>query len=99
LLLNISRALSCSVRELAGLADLDRSTLARSLKPLFKQGFIIDAKSPGTRDSRLELTKCGQETVLAAGELWTQAQKALERHFGQSGLKELESVMARLEAL
>jgi DNA-binding MarR family transcriptional regulator len=84
---------------LAGLADLDRSTLARSLKPLFKQGLIVNAKSPGTRNSRLELTKFGQETVTTAGELWAQAQEAVERQFGESGLKELESVMARLEAL
>jgi len=70
LLLDISRAENCSVKELAEMTELDRSTLARSLKPLYQQGLVIDTKEPGTRNSRLELTKAGKQTVERANYLW-----------------------------
>jgi len=99
LLLNILRAENCSVKELADMTELDRSTLARSLKPLYQQGLVIDTKEPGTRNSQLELTKAGKQTVEYANQLWAEAQKVIEQKFGAAGLQELEKVMAMLEAI
>jgi DNA-binding MarR family transcriptional regulator len=99
LLLNISRTENCSVKELADVTELDRSTLARSLKPLYQRGLVIDTKEPGTRNSQLELTKAGRKTVEYANQLWTEAQKAVECKLGQTGLHEFEKIMALLEAI
>lgn len=99
LLLNISQAHSCSVRELADLAELDRSTLARSLKPLYAQGFIVNAKQPSARNSQLELTNAGKETVEQAKELWSKAQEAVSESFGSEGIVLLEELLQRLKAL
>lgn len=96
LLLSISQAESCSVRDLADMTDLDRSTLARSLKPLFQQRLIVDRKEPGARSSRLELTPDGQDTVVCAAQRWAEAQEMVKHKFGKAGLEELENVMAML---
>jgi len=99
LLLNISQAENCSVKELADMTELDRSTLARSLKPLYQQALVIDTKELGTRNSQLELTRAGKQTVECANQLWAEAQEVVEEKFGEVGLQKLEMVMARLEAL
>lgn len=99
LLLNISRAENCSIKELADMTELDRSTLARSLKPLYQQGLVIDTKELGTRNSQLELTRAGKHTVDCANQLWVEAQKIVEHELGEAGLQELEKVMAMLEAI
>ena len=99
LLLNISQAEYCSVKELADLTELDRSTLARSLKPLYHHRLVIDAKEPGTRNSRLVLTKIGKETVECANRLWLEAQKDVELKLEEDGLHSLEKLLGLLEAL
>jgi DNA-binding MarR family transcriptional regulator len=100
LLFNISyRSNHCSVKELADMAELDRSTLARSLKPLFLQGLIVDTSRPGTRNSQLELTEAGKETLERAKILWSNAQLALMQKFGDEGLAALEKVLRLLEVL
>lgn len=98
-LMNISRAEHCSVRELADMAELDRSTLARNLKPLFNQGLVADIKEPGTRNSRLELTAAGQKTIECARPLWAQAQEEVKRKLGEEGQAALEKIVASLESL
>jgi Transcriptional regulators len=98
-LLNISRAEHCSIRELADMAELDRSTLARNLKPLFNQGLVADTKEPGTRNSRLELTAAGQKTLECAGSLWAQAQERVKRKLGEEGQAALEKLVVSLEGL
>ena len=40
----------CNISELGMWTELDRSTLVRSLKPLFKAGLICDRKEAGMRD-------------------------------------------------
>jgi len=99
LLVNIYRAKCCSVKELADMAELDRSTLARSLKPLYQQGLVIDSKEPGARNSKLGLSKAGKETVYSANQLWANAQKAVELKLGDDGLHSFEKLMDLLEAL
>lgn len=99
LLLNISQEECCSVKELADATELDRSTLARSLKPLFHQGLIADTSRPGARNSQLELTKAGQESLGRAKLLWAEAQRALTQKLGEGGLRSLEEVFQLLESL
>ncbi len=98
-LLNISRAEHCSIRELADMAELDRSTLARNLKPLLGQGLVVDTKQPGTRNSQLELTEAGQKTIECANPLWAEAQQVIRLKLGEEGQEALEFVTTALGAL
>ena len=99
LLLNIAKLGVCSARELADLTELDRSTLARSLKPLLRYGYIIDNKERNARNSSLGLTLKGEETLQHASKLWNQAQNNVEDKFGKDGIQQLLSVMDLLNSL
>lgn len=89
----------CSVRELAEATELDRSTLARSLKSLFASDYIEDRKAAGTRDSKLSLTTHGEATCSAAEALWHKAQKAYEEKLGMDTVRALENTLAELQSL
>lgn len=99
LLLNISRAEQCSIRELADMAELDRSTLSRNLKPLFHEGLVVNTKQQGTRNHQLELTEAGKETLECAKRLWAEAQQDVKIKLGDEGLNALEKILGSLEAL
>ena len=58
----------CNVRQLGEVTVLDRSTLARTLKPLIRQGLVINDKAPGARDSRLVLSPRGEPVRQQAAE-------------------------------
>ena len=51
----------CSVMDLAGYLDLERSTLTRSLKPLMQKGFVSDCRECHMRNCRLVLTAEGHK--------------------------------------
>ncbi len=99
LLLNIAKLGACSARELADLTELERSTLARSLKPLLKYGYIIDNKERNARNSSLILTQKGKETLHYASTLWNQAQNDIEDKLGKDGIQQLLSVVKLLNSL
>lgn len=99
ILLNISRAEKGSIKELADMAELDRSTLARNIKPLINRNLIIDAKLPGTRDSKLKLTDEGIRTLEKSKMLWEEAQHQVEKKLGLNEIEELEQLLKALEAL
>lgn len=99
LLLNISRAQQCSIKELADMAELDRSTLARNLQPLLKRALVVDVKPPGTRNCQLELTQKGRNTVKIALSLWEKAQKSVREQLGEDGIAALEKVTTALAEL
>lgn len=78
---------------------LDRSTLARSLKPLLKAGYIADKKSAGARDSVLELTEKGRAVYKEAADLWKTAQLKFEEKIGKERLESFEKTLALMQAL
>lgn len=78
---------------------LDRSTLARSLKPLIQAGYIRDGRKEGARDSVLELTEQGTAVLQEAAALWTAAQRQFESRLGQERLKALEELLELLQEL
>lgn len=96
-LMNIARTEKCSVRELADMAELDKSTLARNLKPLYRMGLVVDTKEPGMRNSQLALTKAGKKTIECATPLWAEAQQALTDKLGKDGVRALELVTGVLD--
>ena len=99
LLSKISGAEHCSVRELSDVAELDRSTLARSLKPLYLQKLIVDVKRPGARNSQLELTQAGRQTLARANHVWVKAQTDVRQKLGENGISWLDQMLDLLESL
>ncbi len=74
----------CEVAEAVG---VERSTLARTIKPLVKEGYVADVKPARARNSRLVLTEKGEEVFQEAHRLWEQEQDKVASGLGTSGEK------------
>ena len=86
-LLNVATCKRGTIKELADMAGLDRSTLARNIKVLIKQGLVIDAKEDGCRDSKIVLSETGRQTYHQAKKLWEQAQLDIQAYLGEDDEK------------
>ena len=78
---------------------LERSTLARSLKPLEKEGLVEDRRAKGSRNSELYLTAKGQHICRDAAWRWKNAQQAFEERIGAEKVAELESILNEMQNL
>ena len=99
LLRYISEFGQCSVKELADRADLDRSTLSRSLKPLLHQGLVVDQKATGERRSTLELSEAGERTLGQGRRLSEEAQNSFMERLGRERLVQLDNVLDSVKEL
>lgn len=90
LLANLNRMEGCAAGELAARIRLEKSTLARTLRPLFQAGYVTDAATPGSRRQRLHLTPAGKDVLNQAVPLWQQAQAAVKTRLGQRQAELLE---------
>lgn len=86
-----------SVTELAKAMDLERSTLVRTLRPLFDAGLIEDRAAPGTRNRQLRLTRSGKKVVDKGFRLWNQAQVELEKKVGSDALLVVRALLGTLQ--
>jgi DNA-binding MarR family transcriptional regulator len=72
-----------SITALADCLGMDRSTLARNLRPLEAQG-LIEIGLEGWRRSRaLGITNKGRSKLAHALPFWEKAQRALQRKLGK----------------
>lgn len=72
-----------TVLELAGELAMDRTTLARSLRPLERDGIISIASGEKDRRSKIiKVTTQGEKKLDAAIRMWSQAQEEFESRFG-----------------
>ena len=71
-----------SITALAGLMGMDRSTLARNLRPLEADGLIAVGREGWRRSRALAITGKGRAKLQEALPLWRQAQQALQRKLG-----------------
>lgn len=85
-----------TITELADQVELERSTLARTLKPLFESGYIEDLSEPGSRNKKLQVTASGEELLRRATPLWKKAQANMEQALGD---KNLQAFMKKLQNL
>ena len=75
---------------------MDRTTLARNLKPLEKQGLVKIAMGGDRRVRIVTLTDKGRMAIARALPLWEQAQERVTALFGQEPLDLLLREVARL---
>jgi DNA-binding MarR family transcriptional regulator len=87
-----------SVNELAGLMELDRTTMGKNLRPLERDGLI--AVGPSASDGRtraIKLTAEGTAALKAGAPLWREAQKAFEASNGAEASAALRDALAGLK--
>ena len=88
-----------TIRELSDRSGMDKSTLTRTLKPLFERELIVDTKAPRARNSKLELTEQGREIMKKADRQYAKARRQLEQKLGKENLEKFESVLDAVDNL
>jgi DNA-binding MarR family transcriptional regulator len=78
-----------SVTELADILGMDRSALARNLKPLERKGWVSVSVGTDRRARIVRLTRNGQQLLRTVYPLWERAQTDLSRTFSRSVLRSL----------
>jgi DNA-binding MarR family transcriptional regulator len=77
----------------------DRTTLARNIQPLERDGLIrIEASAADRRAKELHLTKAGEKRLQEALKGWSQAQARFEASFGSKHAGELRSLLRAVVA-
>jgi DNA-binding MarR family transcriptional regulator len=82
LLVALALAEEATVSRLAGLLDLDRTTMTRNLAPLERRGLVVSAASDDARNRVLRLTEKGRDTLARALPIWARVQARIVRGLG-----------------
>jgi DNA-binding MarR family transcriptional regulator len=82
LLVALALAEEATVSKLAGLLELDRTTMSRNLGPLERRGLVASGASDDARNRVLRLTEKGRETLAIALPIWARVQARIVRGLG-----------------
>lgn len=96
-LVHIQRAGSPTMSELAYAMVLDRSALAHNLKPLEREGYVVQSRdAQDGRSRRMDLTPLGQAKLAEANLLWRKAQARFEKTYGAEKAQALRLALAEI---
>jgi DNA-binding MarR family transcriptional regulator len=74
--------------------DLDRTTLARNLLPLQRDGLVTLASGKDQRVTEVRLTSNGHKAIAAALPLWGKVQGEVARRMGSDRVEQLRDIAA-----
>ncbi len=95
LLVAVALAGEAPVTRLAEALVMDRTTLARNLKPLESQGLLTIDAGTDRRRHLVRLTERGRQALATALPYWEQAQKQVVTRLGQ---EQWQALLAELKA-
>jgi len=96
-LVHIERAGSPTMTELAYAMVLDRSALAHNLKPLERDGYVVQKRDASDgRSRRVELTPSGRRKLEQTNRLWRIAQSRFEEVYGVERASALRLALAEI---
>ena len=72
-----------TIKQLAAVIAMDRTTLATNLKPLEREGLVATTVAKDRRARNIEITARGRARFEEALPLWSGVQDAFERRFGE----------------
>lgn len=72
-----------SITQIAKKVGLERTTIVRDLKPLFKMELIEDIAEEGKRNRKIVLTKKGKDILNRAKPYWDEAQENIFNKLGE----------------
>jgi DNA-binding MarR family transcriptional regulator len=98
LLVAIALAQTAPLTRLADILALERTTLARNLKPLERAGLVDVSPGEDKRVRLIRLTRQGEERLAQALPYWRQAQEEVRARVGSSEWVTLRADLRRLEA-
>lgn len=99
ILAKLKRIGPMTINTLAEEMVTDRTTLARNIQPLERDGLIkIEASESDRRAKELHLTKTGEQRLHAALKAWSQAQARFETTFGPKRAADLRALLRAVVA-
>ena len=88
---------SSTIRALARLLVMDRSTMGHLLRPLERRGLVkLEVSEQDRRSHMVALTQPGKAAVAKTRPLWAAAQRRFESTFGKEAALELRSVLKEI---
>jgi DNA-binding MarR family transcriptional regulator len=97
LLMSLNRPDAATMRSVASLLAMDRTTLTAALKPLERRGLVAIAVDPGDRRARhLRLTLKGRDLLTAALPVWQREHAAIDAEFGPDAPERLRADLRAL---
>lgn len=85
-----------SVTALAGVAELDRSTVGRNVRVLEEMGLMSISNGADHRQAVVDLTPAGHAAVETGNPLWDEAQNSIERRLGTARAQQLFDLLEAL---
>lgn len=79
-----------SITELANAMSMERSALARNLKPLEREGLISITAGENKRTKKAQLLKSGNQKLKQALPLWDEAQSTIIDKIGNAEIKKFQ---------
>jgi DNA-binding MarR family transcriptional regulator len=96
LLQTLNLAPGISQKRLAGLLEIDSTTLTRTLGFLRRRGWFRSEVGEDRRELRLFLTAAGLEEYRRVVPYWQAAQRRLRKELGETGWKQVEGAALRI---
>lgn len=97
LLMALNRPAPASMRDVATVLAMDRTTLTAALKPLERRGLLTISVDPDDRRGRrLALTEAGRDRLAAALPIWRAEHDALDRELPEGGPQALRNGLMAL---
>jgi DNA-binding MarR family transcriptional regulator len=97
LLMSLNRPEPASMRSVAALLAMDRTTLTANLKPLARRGLVnVTVDQEDRRSRRLTLTPTGRALLVAAVPVWKKTHATIERLLARSGPGDLRAALRAL---
>jgi DNA-binding MarR family transcriptional regulator len=87
---------SLAVTRLANLLVMDRTTLTKNLKPLYKRGLVRTITGPDRRKTLLRITPEGEALVAQAHPYWRKAQMQIVEGLGTGQWKQMRNRLGRV---
>jgi DNA-binding MarR family transcriptional regulator len=78
ILVLLQRSPRTTMRDLAGVMVMERTTLLRAIKPLQREGLVTSAHEPGSPQLAFSVTRKGAVRIEKARPLWQAAQQEYE---------------------
>ncbi len=97
LLMALNRPEPASMRGVATLLAIDRTTLTAALKPLERRGLVaVEIDRTDRRGRQLALTPLGRDLLAAAVPIWQREHAAIDAEFGEDGPERLRADLRAL---
>ena len=95
-LVNLAEHPGSTITDLAGLLEMDRTTLTRNLGPLQRRGLVAVRPGASPRQRAVALTEDGKSLVRRAIPIWLQAEKQIRGMLGEPDIDDLQNLLDRL---